>query len=94
LTDKSLLPEEIKKKLEAEEKAKKILEKEKEIRYKEKNKIIFDVNISKITDLTKILVEKKYDFFTLEPTDIYSKITFFKDNVIKETKYIKLPEYF
>ena len=94
LTDKSLLPEEMKKKIEKEEEAKKIIEKEKEMRHEEKNKIIFDINIEKITDLTKILTEKKYDFFTLEPTDTYSKITFFKNNINKETKYIKLPEYF
>jgi hypothetical protein len=56
--------------------------------------MIFDINIEKISDLTKILIENKYDFFTIEPTDTYAKITFFKNNVNKEEKFIKLPEYF
>gem|GEM_PF-3896756 len=94
LTDKSLLPEEIKKKMLEEEKAEKIIEKEKQLRASEKNKIIFDINITKVGDLLKILAEKEYDFFTIEPTDTYAKIKFFDNNIKKEEKYIKLPDYF
>ena len=34
------------------------------------NKIIFDINISSVWDLYGILLNKKYDFVTLEPKDL------------------------
>ncbi len=95
LTDKSLLPEEIRKKQELEEQEEKRLQREKELQEKQAKKIIYDINISKISDLTKILIEKNYNFFTIEPTDTYAKITFYDEkNTKKEEKFIKLPDYF
>lgn len=56
-------------------------------------KIIFDINITSVDILLAILVDKEYDFATFEPLDIDSavKITFRKDKIIKETRYIKYP---
>jgi hypothetical protein len=45
--------------------------------------------------LLAILVDKEYDFATFEPMDIDSavKITFWKNKIIKEVRYIKYPIY-
>ena len=56
-------------------------------------KIIFDVNITSVDILLAILVDKEYDFATFEPSEEAVKITFRKDKVIRDTKYIKYPIY-
>jgi len=56
-------------------------------------KIIFDININSIESLIKYLVSEEYDFFTLEPEEDKVKISFKKDNLEKEVKYIKYPVY-
>ncbi len=68
----------------------KSLEKNKD---KEEEKIIFDINISSIEYLIKYLVSKNYDFFILEPEEDKVKVSFRKDNLEKEVKYIKYPIY-
>ena len=74
-------------KKEIEEKNKKQEEKE--------EKIIFDINLTSIDILLLILVDKEYDFATFEPIDIDSavKVTFRKDKIVKEIRYIKFPIY-
>jgi len=57
------------------------------------NKIIFDINIDSVEYLIKYLVSKNYDFFILEPEEDKVKVTFRKDNIEKEIKYIKFPVY-
>jgi type II secretory ATPase GspE/PulE/Tfp pilus assembly ATPase PilB-like protein len=59
----------------------------------EEDKIIFDININSIESLIKYLVSEKYDFFILEPEEDKVKISFKKDNLEKEVKYIKYPVY-
>lgn len=56
-------------------------------------KIIFDINLASLESLLDILVEKEYDFATFEPSEEAVKITFRKDKVIKDVKYIKFPIY-
>ncbi len=56
-------------------------------------KLIFDVNISSVTDILTILVEKEYDFVVIEPTDDHVKISYRKDKIEKEVKLIKYPIY-
>jgi len=63
------------------------------IEEKEEEKIIFDININSLDYLIKYLASKQYDFFTLEPEDSKIKISFRKDNLEKEVKYIKYPIY-
>jgi CRISPR/Cas system-associated protein endoribonuclease Cas2 len=58
-----------------------------------KEKIIFDININSLQDLIKILVINKYDFFTIIPDEDKVAISFKKDNLEKELKYIKFPVY-
>ncbi len=56
-------------------------------------KIIFDINIVSIDYLINYIISKQYDFFILEPEENKVKITFKKDNLEKEVKYIKYPIY-
>ncbi len=56
-------------------------------------KIIFDINLNSLEILLTILIEKQYDFATIEPGENYVKICFRKDKLIKETKIIKFPIY-
>ena len=58
------------------------------------NKINQDINIKNIDDLINIIFKNSYDFFVIEPYEEYIKISFKKDSIIKETKYIKYPVYF
>lgn len=60
---------------------------------KEENKIIFDININTIDDLLEILLKNQYDFFAIEPGHEYVKISFKKDSILKDAKYIKFPVY-
>lgn len=57
------------------------------------DKIIFDINIVSIEYLIKYLQSKEYDFFTLEPDEEKVKVSFRKDNIEKEVKYIKYHIY-
>ncbi|MDR1988257.1 MAG: hypothetical protein LBQ24_06070 [Candidatus Peribacteria bacterium] len=54
---------------------------------------VYDINISSINDVLSILILKKYDFVTFEPSDSEVKLDFRKDGVIVETKFIKYPLY-
>jgi type II secretory ATPase GspE/PulE/Tfp pilus assembly ATPase PilB-like protein len=76
-----------------EEKIKdKTKEEQKEIK-KEEQKIIFDINLNSVETLLDFLIKNKYDFLTIEPDEEKVKINFFKDKILKETKYIKYPIY-
>lgn len=57
------------------------------------NKVIIDININTIEDLLEILLKNQYDFFAIEPGQEYVKISFKKDSVLKDAKYIKFPTY-
>ncbi len=57
------------------------------------NKIIYDINLNSVEILLSILIEKEYDFVTFEPDEIAVKVTFRKDKLTKEVKYIKFPIY-
>ncbi len=59
----------------------------------QEDKIIYDININSLQDILIILIEKKYDFLTIEPEDNYVKIGFRKDKIEKEIKYIRYPIY-
>ena len=59
----------------------------------EEQKVIFDINITKIEDLLNPLQEKEYDFVTVEPNEDLVKIIYRKDKVIVEEKNIKYPTY-
>ncbi len=68
-------------------------ESEEEEQESEENKIIFDINLTSIDVILAILVDKEYDFATFEPSDDFVKISFRKDKVVQEEKYIKYPIY-
>lgn len=57
------------------------------------NKIIYDININNLDDLLKLLLSKDFDFLILEPKDEYIKISFRKDWIEKEAKFVKYPIY-
>ena len=59
----------------------------------DKTKIIFDINMTSIKDIFVKLIEKKYDFMTVEPFDDYVKLSFRKDKIEKEVINIKYPVY-
>jgi len=67
--------------------------KEEKIEENTEKKIIFDVNLTSVDILLAILVDKEYDFATFEPSEEAVKITFRKDKVVKDVKYIKYPIY-
>jgi len=52
-----------------------------------------DINLTKLNDFISILLREKYDYFRLEPSDDEVKVTFVKDSVEREIKYIKYPTY-
>ena len=60
---------------------------------KGENKIIFDINISSVQDLYNILLNKKYDFVTLEPEDEKVSVKFRKDWKVVDERFIKYPIY-
>lgn len=70
-----------------------IEEKKSEIEDNTKNNIIYDININSISDILKYLIYKNYDFFILVPDDEKVTISFRKDRIEKEVKYIKFPIY-
>jgi len=56
-------------------------------------KIVFDINITSIEAILTLLTEQKYDFVVFEPSSEAVKISFRKDKVVQDTKYIKYPIY-
>ncbi len=58
-----------------------------------KEKIIYDINIDSLEYLMTYLISKGYDYFTLVPKDDKVEVSFRKDNLEKELKYIKFPVY-
>lgn len=54
---------------------------------------IFDININSIEDIIKYSIQNEYDFFTIEPEEAKAKISFRKDGIEKEAKFIKYPVY-
>ncbi len=69
------------------------VEQAKKAEEKESDKIIYDINITSVKDILYILIDKWYDFVTLEPDETFIKINFRKNKSIVETKYIKYPVY-
>lgn len=57
------------------------------------NKIIFDINVKDVDDLIGILLKEQYDFVAVEPQSEYVKVSFKKDSILKDVKYIRFPEY-
>lgn len=83
LTDSEIRPDVLKK-----------IDEEKEIRpLTQESKVIIDININSLDDLLDILFKNEYDFFALEPGEEYVKISFKKDSILKEARYIKFPTY-
>ena len=54
---------------------------------------VYDINIKSLENILNLIIEKEYDFVTIEPSDQEIKISFKKDNTEKEVKYIKYPTY-
>jgi type II secretory ATPase GspE/PulE/Tfp pilus assembly ATPase PilB-like protein len=86
LTDNDIKPEELKK-MDTEKKQ------IQNTQQTNNSQIIFDININSIDDIIDILRESQYDFAMIEPNSEYVKISFKKDQVVKETKNIKFHIY-
>ena len=54
---------------------------------------IVDININECEDIFRILIQKEYDFVTIEAGDTQVKLSFKKNDVEQEVKYIKYPIY-
>lgn len=67
-------------------------QKEKTTNNKEE-KIIYDINLNSLETLVSYLVENKYDFLTIVPSENNVKIDFFNDKILRKTKYIQYPIY-
>lgn len=85
-------------KTEYEKEIAKKVQAKKELNKKEKkpeknDKIVFDINLNSIDVLLILLIDKKFDFATFEPSDNNVKVTFRKNKAVKEVKYIKYPIY-
>jgi hypothetical protein len=65
----------------------------KKIITEKKSDIIYDINITNIDLLLNIITDNEYDFAICEPFETYVQITFSKDKIIKNTKYIKYHIY-
>ncbi len=50
---------------------------------------VIDININSLDNIWAILIDKKYDFVTIEPQENEVKITYKKDGIEKSTQYIK-----
>jgi len=86
LTDNDIKPEELKK-MDTEKKQ------IQNTQQTNNSQIIFDININSIDDIIDILRKSQYDFAMIEPNSEYVKISFKKDQVVKETKNIKFHIY-
>lgn len=60
---------------------------------KKEEKIIFDINISSIQDLYSILLNKWYDFVTLEPEETKVYVRFRKEWKVVDERFIRYPIY-
>ncbi len=67
-------------------------ENKKIIPHKRKDSLI-DINISSFHDILNFLINNEYDLFILEPRENDIKISFRKEKVEKDIKYIKFPAY-
>lgn len=56
-------------------------------------KTIYDVNISSLDDIIKILLSNEYDFVTIEPEEEVVKVIFRQDKTPVNTKFIKYVTY-
>ena len=56
-------------------------------------KHIIDINLKSLDDMILILNDKQYDFATIVPGEDDVKVSFKKDKIEKEVKYIKFPTY-
>lgn len=54
---------------------------------------VIDINITSLNDIWAIVVDKKYDFVTIEPQEHEVKITYKKDGIEKSIQYIKHVTY-
>ncbi len=59
----------------------------------EKKEMIMDINITSIEWLINLLIDNKYDFLTMEPSENYVKISCQKDSRIVDERYIKYHIY-
>jgi len=57
------------------------------------NADLIDINIKSLEDVLNILVKEDFDLFILEPRQDDIKISFRKNKVEKDVKYIKFPVY-
>lgn len=58
-----------------------------------KDWLIFDININSINDILDLLLINQYDFCMCEPISDNIKVVFKKDQIVKDTKYIKFHVY-
>ena len=56
-------------------------------------KNIIDINLKSLDDMILLLNDKQYDFATIVPGEDDVKVSFKKDKIEKEVKYIKFPTY-
>ncbi len=54
---------------------------------------IIDINIQSLEDVVTLLHEKEYDYIIVEPEENEVKITCKQDNIDREIRYIKYPNY-
>jgi len=72
---------------------KKMAEKEKNISKRLWEDDLIDINIKSLDDLLNILIKEDFDIFIMEPRENDVKISFRKEKVEKDVKYIKFPVY-
>jgi len=56
-------------------------------------KKIIDINIKSIDDIITLQIDNEYDFTTIEPGEDEVKISFKKDKIEKDVRYVKFPTY-
>lgn len=57
------------------------------------DKKLIDINIASLEAIIMLVEDKKYDFVIIEPEDMQVKVTFKQDNIDRDIKYIKYPNY-
>lgn len=76
-----------------EERKEKNQEEDKKEQEQKPEKVIYDINITSISDLIKYSINKEYDYFIIEPLEDKTKISFIKNKTPQESKYIRLNTY-
>ena len=71
----------------------KIQNKQKNEKENEIPKIIYDININSLQEIFNLLIDNEYDFVIFEPDEQKVKITFKKNKIDKDVRYIKYPTY-